>query len=284
MQIWLNGEFVDREDAKIDIFDHAVLYGDGVFEGIRVYGGKVFKCAEHMERLFTSAAYIRLDNPYTGDELTEVMAEAVRLNGGADAYIRLVVTRGVGDLGVSPFVCPKANVFIIVDSIALYTPQMYEDGLAVIIAKTVRTSANMLAPSAKTLNYLNNIVAKIEAVDAGAAEAIMLNAQGNVSECTGDNIFIVSGERVITPPGNAGILMGITRQMVLDLAGELGLETSEQDFGPDAVYQADECFLTGTAAEIIAVTKVDDTVMGNGKAGPVTMKLLSAFREFVSKG
>ncbi len=284
MKVWLNGEFVDSQDAKINVFDHAVLYGDGIFEGIRVYGGKIFKCAEHLDRLFGSAEYIRLDIPYTKAQLTDAMNEAVRVNNRVDAYIRLVVTRGVGDLGVNPFVCAKPSTFIIVDSIALYCEQMYEQGLPVIIAKTVRTSPSMLSPSAKTLNYLNNTVAKIEAVDAGVSEAIMLNADGYVAECTGDNIFFVKDGKVFTPPREAGMLMGITRQVVLDLAADLGIEAIEQLFGKEFVFEADECFLTGTGAEIIAVTKIDDKIIGNGSAGPITQKLLGAFRELIRKG
>ncbi len=284
MKVWLNGEFVDKKDATVNVFDHAVLYGDGIFEGIRVYGGKIFKCSEHLDRLFGSAEYIRLDIPYTKAQLADAMNEAVRVNDRVDAYIRLVVTRGEGYLGISPFNCKKATVFIIVDSIALYSEQMYTDGLPVIIAKTVRTSASMLSPSAKTLNYLNNIVAKIESVDAGVSEAIMLNADGYIAECTADNIFFVTDGKVFTPPPEAGMLMGITRQVVLDLAGELGIEAVEQLFGPEFAFAADECFLTGTGAEIIAVTKIDDNVIGTGSAGPITMKLLAAFRNLTCQG
>ncbi len=284
MKVWLNGEFVDKKDATINVFDHAVLYGDGIFEGIRVYGGNIFKCDEHLDRLFGSAEYIRLNIPYTKAQLTEAMEEAIRVNDRVDAYIRLVVTRGVGDLGISPFACPKANTFIIVDSIALYCEQMYTQGLPVIIAKTVRTSASMLSPSAKTLNYLNNIVAKIESVDAGVSEAIMLNADGYIAECTADNIFFVKDGKVFTPPPEAGMLMGITRQVVLDLAGVLGIEAVEQLFDTEFAFAADECFLTGTGAEIIAVTKIDDKTIGNGSAGPVTMKLLEAFRNLTRQG
>ena len=284
MKVWLNGEFVDKEDATINVFDHAVLYGDGIFEGIRVYGGKIFKCVEHLDRLFGSAEYIRLNIPYTKAQLTEAMEEAIRVNDRVGAYIRLVVTRGVGDLGISPFACPKANTFIIVDSIALYCEQMYTQGLPVIIAKTVRTSASMLSPSAKTLNYLNNIVAKIESVDAGVSEAIMLNADGYIAECTADNIFFVKDGKVFTPPSEAGMLMGITRQVVLELAGVLGIEAIEQLFDTEFAFAADECFLTGTGAEIIAVTKIDDKTIGSGSAGPITMKLLEAFRNLTRQG
>ena len=284
MKVWLNGEFVDKKDATINVFDHAVLYGDGIFEGIRVYGGKIFKCAEHLDRLFGSGEYIRLDIPYTKAQLTEAMEEAIQVNDRVDAYIRLVVTRGEGNLGVSPFICPSANTFIIVDSIALYNEEMYIQGLPVIIAKTVRTSASMLSPSAKTLNYLNNIVAKIESIDAGASEAIMLNADGYVAECTADNIFFVKDGKIFTPSPEAGMLMGITRQVVLDLAGELGIEAVEQLFDTEFGFAADECFLTGTGAEIIAVTKIDDKTIGNGSAGPITMKLLEAFRNLTRQG
>ena len=284
MKVWLNGQLVDKSKAKLTVFDHGTLYGDGVFEGIRAYNGKIFQCQAHVDRLFDSAREIRLAIPYTKQELINAMDETLESNGISDGYIRLVVTRGEGTLGLSPSKCPVPNTFIIADQIALYPDQMYRDGLAVIIAKTVRTSATMLKPSVKSLNYLNNIMAKIEAIDAGVIEAIMLNDQGNVAECTADNIFIVSDRRLITPPSSAGILEGITRAVVLKLGDRLGLCPTETDITADDICAADECFLTGTGAEVIAVTKVDGKKIGSGKPGPVTLKLLGAFRELIASG
>jgi len=284
MRVWLNGKLVDRSQAKLTVFDHGTLYGDGVFEGIRAYGGKVFQCPAHIERLFASAKYIRLAIPYTKQELTQAVGDTLEANGVTDGYVRLVVTRGEGTLGLSPFKCTSPSVFIIADQIALYPDEMYEDGMAVIIAKTIRTSARMLRPSVKSLNYLNNILAKIEAVDAGVAEAIMLNEQGNVAECTGDNIFIAAGGKLVTPPLTADILGGITRRVVIELARRLGIETIERDIRPADIYAADECFLTGTAAEVIAVTKVGDRLIGDGAVGPITRKLLDSFRAFIRSG
>ena len=284
MRVWLNGKLVDRSQAKLTVFDHGTLYGDGVFEGIRAYGGKVFQCPAHIERLFASAKYIRLAIPYTKQELTQAVGDTLEANGVTDGYVRLVVTRGEGTLGLSPFKCTSPSVFIIADQIALYPDEMYEDGMAVIIAKTIRTSARMLRPSVKSLNYLNNILAKIEAVDAGVAEAIMLNEQGNVAECTGDNIFLAAGGKLVTPPLTADILGGITRRVVIELARRLGIETIERDIRPADIYAADECFLTGTAAEVIAVTKVGDRLIGDGAVGPITRKLLDSFRAFIRSG
>ena len=284
MKVWLNGGLVDKEDAKLTVFDHGTLYGDGVFEGIRVYGGKIFKLNAHVDRLFESARTIRLEIPYAKDEIVNAMYETISANSIVDGYIRLVVTRGAGTLGLNPFVCSESAVFVIADQIALYPPEMYENGLAVIVAKTVRTSASMLKPSVKSLNYLNNIMAKIEAVDAGVAEAVMLNEKGNVSECTGDNIFIVKEGTVITTPADAGILIGITRGVVISLARKLSIPLIEKDMVVDELYSADECFLTGTAAEVIAVTKIDDKIIVDGKAGPITHKLLDAFRQYIASG
>jgi len=284
MKVWLNGELVEKAEAKLSVFDHGVLYGDGVFEGIRVYDGKVFQCEAHIERLFNSAREIRLAIPYTKQEIAEAVRETLEANDVADGYVRLVVTRGEGTLGLNPFKCPAPTVFVIADQIVLYPQEMYAKGMAVIIARTARTSARMLKPSIKSLNYLNNIMAKIEAIDAGVAEAIMLNEAGNVAECTGDNVFIVKDGRLITPPLEAGILGGITRAVVLKLAGENGIPAVEEDVDPDRLYAADEVFLTGTAAEVIAVTRVDGRIIGDGKPGPITGRLLAAFREFIRSG
>jgi len=278
MKIWLDGCLCDRADAKISVFDHGLLYGDGVFEGLRIYDGKIFQRRSHVDRLFASAESIRLTIPYTPDELTDAMYASIQANNISDGYIRLVVTRGNGTLGLNPFLCPKSSTFIIADKIALYEPAMYETGLSVIIAKTVRCSANMLDPMVKSLNYLNNIRAKIEGIDAGVLEVVMLNQVGNVAECSGDNLFIVENSRVITPPPDAGILVGITRQVVMDLARKEGIEVAEENISPERLLATDECFLTGTAAEVIAVTKIDETTIGSGQAGPFTSRLLKLFR------
>lgn len=284
MKVWLNGQLVDKGKAKLTVFDHGTLYGDGVFEGIRVYGGKIFQCQAHMNRLFNSAKNIRLVVPYTKQEIINATYDTLKANGIADGYIRLVVTRGAGTLGLGPDRCPSPSAYIITDQIALYSEQMYAEGLAVIIAKTIRTSPSMLNPAVKSLNYLNNIMAKIEAMDAGVSEAIMLNQEGNVAECTGDNIFIIKDGRLLTPPVSAGILEGITREVVMHLAAKLSIPLAERDITPQDIYDADECFLTGTAAEVIAVTKVDGKIIGSGRAGPVTTKLLEAFRQFITSG
>jgi branched-chain amino acid aminotransferase len=284
MKVWVDGNLVDKQDAKLSVFDHGTLYGDGVFEGIRVYGGKVFQCDAHIDRLFASAKHIRLAIPRTKQEIVEAMYETVRANDLRDGYIRLVVTRGEGTLGLSPFRCPCPSIFIIAGQIALYPEHLYRTGMAVIIAQTRRTSPRMLDPGIKSLNYLNNILAKIEAIDAGVEEAIMLNDAGNVAECTGDNFFIVEGGRVVTPPLSAGILPGITRSVVISLAGKMGIPLAEGEVPPPRLLAAQECFLTGTAAEVIAVTRVDDKPIGDGAVGPVTRRLCSAFRDYINSG
>ena len=277
----MNGKLIDKERAAVSVYDHGLLYGDGVFEGIRVYNGKIFQCDAHIDRLFASASAIRLKIPITREEIIEAMERTVAANGIVDGYIRLVVTRGPGTLGLNPFKCPSPVVFVIADQIAIYSPEMYENGLEVIIAKTRRISPEMLPPLVKSCNYLNNILAKIEAVDAGVPEAIMLNAAGQVAEATGDNVFIVSHGVVITPPIETGILNGITRKVTINLARQLDIPLIERAIEVDELYAADECFLTGTAAEIIAVRKVDGRVIGQGKAGPITLKLMEAFRKFI---
>ncbi|HAU39304.1 MAG TPA: branched-chain amino acid aminotransferase [Phycisphaerales bacterium] len=284
MKIWMNGKLVDRGAAHVSVFDHGLLYGDGVFEGIRAYGGKVFQCAAHIERLYDSARHIRLAIPYTKQEMIDAIYETLHANNVADGYVRLVVTRGEGNLGLSPFRCHEPTTFIIADQIALYPKEMYDEGMAVIIAKTVRVSPTMVPSAAKTLNYLNNILAKIEAVDAGVAEAVMLNTAGNVSECTGDNIFLVRDGELVTSPLSASVLPGITRGIVLRLARENGVPVRERDVTPRELYEAQECFLTGTAAEVIAVTKIDDRQIGDGRVGPVTQKLFAAFRQYIKSG
>ncbi|MCD4823993.1 MAG: branched-chain-amino-acid transaminase [Phycisphaerae bacterium] len=281
MQIWLNGNMVARDDANINVFDHGLLYGDGIFEGIRIYNGGIFQCDAHLDRLFRSAEMIRLVIGYTKDELRAAMEHCIQANGLTDGYIRLVVTRGVGNLGIDPFLCKKSSTFIIADSIQLYSEEMYATGIAVIISKTLRTHSSMLPPETKSLNYLNNILAKIEAVDAGVPETLMCNQEGYIAEASADNVFIVKDGAILTPPPNAGILLGITRSVVIYLAGTLGIKCSEENIMPQDVLEADECFLTGTGAEVIAVTKVDDQTLGNGTAGPITQKILAAFREFI---
>ena len=278
-KVYLNGDIIDREDAKVTIFDHGLLYGDGVFEGIRSYNGLIFKSKEHIDRLFESAKAIELKIPMTKEEIIKATVETLKANALRDAYIRLVITRGAGDLGLDPRKCKGLTIFIITDKIVLYPKEFYETGLEIIIARTRRNSRRALDPRIKSLNYLNNILAKIEAVNSGAEEAIMLNADGYVTECTGDNIFIVKNNILLTPPVDAGILKGITRQTVIDLARQDGIKVAEEMVKPDDLYAADECFLTGTAAEIIPVTKIDGNKIGSGKAGKTTRRLLGQFRE-----
>lgn len=284
MKVWIDGQLVDESEAKLSVFDHCTLYGDGVFEGIRIYGGKIFRCKDHVDRFYGSARKIRLALPYSREEIIEAMERTIAANEQVDGYIRMVATRGAGTLGLNPMICAPPSVFIIVSNIALYPPEMYEKGMGVIIAKTRRIGAASLDLSIKSCNYLNNILAKIEAIDAGLAEAVMLNEMGNVAECTADNIFIVTDGVVKTPPSADNILHGITRQTVLELADKLDIETKEESFTPEHLLAADECFLTGTAAEVIAVTSVDGNPIGNGKPGPVTGRLLTAFREYVAAG
>ncbi|MGL4343682.1 MAG: branched-chain-amino-acid transaminase [Cellulosilyticaceae bacterium] len=280
--IYLDGQFVPEEEAKISVFDHGVLYGDGVFEGIRAYNGRIFKCEEHIERLYAAAKAIMLEIPLTKEEMTEVLLETCRQNGIRNGYIRLVVTRGKGDLGLNPISCPKATVFCIAGNITLYPEEMYEKGMPIVTAAQRRNKATIVDPQVKSLNYLNNILAKLEANRAGVPEALMLNHDGIVAECTGDNIFIIKKGVIYTPPIHLGILDGITRNTVVDLARGLGYEVRESEFTLFNVYNADECFLTGTAAEAIAVTNVDGRVIGNGVAGPMTKELLKAFKEYAN--
>jgi branched-chain amino acid aminotransferase len=281
MKVWMNGELVDQQDAKISVFDHCLLYGDGVFEGIRIYNGTIFQCAAHMDRLLASAEAIRLEVPFSADEITDAMYQTLRANGLSDGYIRLLVTRGRGTLGLDLDKCSAGAVIIIADTIALYPSEMYESGLEVIVAERRRISADMLPPAVKSCNYLNNILAKADATDAGTGEAIMLNAEGQVAEATGDNVFLVKGGTVFTPPPEAGILIGVTRRVVVGLCGKLGISLEEKPISVAELRRADEVFLTGTAAEVIAVTKLDGQSIGSGKAGPVTRKLLEAFRRFI---
>jgi branched-chain amino acid aminotransferase len=277
--IYVNGEFVPEEKAVVSVFDHGLLYGDGIFEGIRAYHNRVFKLKDHIDRLYDSAKAILLEIPLTREEMTEVVLETMRRNGLREGYIRLLVTRGVGDLGLDPKKCKRAGVICIGASIQLYPEEFYEKGLEIITVPTRRNLAEAVNPRIKSLNYLNNILAKIEASLAGVSEAVMLNAEGYVAEATGDNIFVVKNGVLITPPSHVGVLEGITRNTVLDLARTRGIPVEEKLFTRYDIYTADECFLTGTAAEVIPVIKVDARVIGSGAPGEITRDLIHDFRE-----
>lgn len=279
LQIWLDGKLVPEEEAKVSVFDHGLLYGDGIFEGIRAYGGVVFRLREHLDRLYNGAKTIMLDMPLTKAEMTEALLETIRANRLHDCYIRLVVTRGYGDLGLDPRKCPKPTVFIIATGIALYPEEVYRTGLHVITCSTRRNAPEALDGAIKSLNYLNNIMAKIETVRAGVPEGIMLSSEGYVAECTGDNIFLVNGNELITPPVTIGNLPGITRSAVMEIAARQGFNVREELFRIGAVYTAEEVFVTGTAAEIVPVVDVDGRQIGDGKPGPATQRLLEGFRE-----
>jgi branched-chain amino acid aminotransferase len=281
MKIFLDGKLVDAAEAKISVFDHGLLYGDGIFEGIRLYDGNIFRLEEHLERLEYSAKALMLKIPMTRAEMSTAVCETCRANGLKDGYIRLVVTRGVGDLGLSPWLCPKPSVIIIADKIALYPKEYYEKGLEIVTVATRRMSPAAVSPSIKSLNYLNNILAKIEARQAGALEAIMLNDQGFVAECTGDNVFIVHKGKLYTPAAQQGGLKGTTRHSVFDIAREIGVPIEEHDLTRYDVWNADECFLTGTGAEVIPVVKLDGREIGTAKPGPIFAKVLEAFRRRV---
>lgn len=281
--IYLNGEFVTKENAKISVYDHGFLYGDGIFEGIRIYNGNIFKCKEHLDRLYDSAKSIMLDIPLTYDEMQQALVESVRRNQLRDGYIRLVVSRGPGDLGLDPRRSPKANVVIIVEQLSIYPEEAYENGLRIVSVSTRRNVPDALNPKIKSLNYLNNVLVKIQANLAGVGEALMLNTEGYVTEGSGDNIFIIKNGAIITPPCYLGALEGITRGTIMDIARKLGYTVKEEPFTLHDVYVADEVFLTGTAAEVIAVREVDGRVIGSGKAGPITTRLLKEFRSIVDK-
>ncbi|MEW5952173.1 MAG: branched-chain-amino-acid transaminase [Bacillota bacterium] len=279
LTIYLDGKYVPREEAVVSVFDHGLLYGDGVFEGIRAYHNRVFKLQEHLERLYESARSINMTIPIGIEEMQEVVLETCRRNNLRDAYIRLVVTRGVGDLGLDPRKCPRPTIFCIAASIQLYPGEFYEKGLDVITVATRRNLPEACNPRVKSLNYLNNIYAKIEANLHGVLEAIMLSADGYVAEATGDNIFLVKNSVLITPPAHLGILEGITRNTVMDLARKMGITVAEKVFTRHDIYIADECFLTGTAAEVIPAVKVDGRPIGAGQPGEMTKELIEAFRE-----
>lgn len=284
MKIYINGKYYTEKNAKISVFDHGLLYGDGVFEGIRAYHGRIFKLEEHIDRLYDSAKAILLDIPMSKSQLIRAVVRTCSLNHVRDGYIRLVVTRGAGDLGLSPLNCNRPTIFIIAGKIKLYPPQMYKNGLALITVPTTRMPPSALNPTIKSLNYLNNVLAKIEAIQGGALEAVMLNIQGYVAECTGDNIFIVKDGQIFTPPVSAGALRGITRLVVFQLAQKyLGIEIKEVNMTRYDIFTADECFLTGTGAEIIPAVKLDGRLIGNGKPGETSRELIRAFRELTSQ-
>ena len=283
IKIFLDGKLVDREDAKVSVFDHGLLYGDGIFEGIRAYNRCVFKLREHLDRLFESAHSIMLTIPMTKKELENAIIKTLKTNKLSDAYIRLVVTRGVGDLGLDPNKCKVATIFIIADKIKLYPEEFYRKGLTIVTATTMRNLPETLNPSIKSLNYLNNIMAKIEACNAGCVEAIMLNKDGYVLECTGDNIFIVKRGKLITPPTYLGALEGITRNTIIECAKKFKIACDEHILTRHDLFNADEIFLTGTAAEVAPVVEVDKRTIGSGKPGEISLKLLKAFRTIATK-
>jgi branched-chain amino acid aminotransferase len=283
MKIYIDGKYCDEKTAKISVFDHGLLYGDGVFEGIRAYNGRVFKLKEHIDRLFKSAKAILLTIPMPHEEMMRAVVETCRRNKLRDGYVRLVVTRGVGTLGLNPNRCINPSVIIIAGKIQLYPEEMYRKGLEIITVPTVRNLHSALNPAIKSLNYLNNILAKIEAMNGGCEEAVLLNAEGFVSECTGDNIFIVNGNRLQTPPLSAGALYGITREVVMQLGEEAKLKVSEPNLTRYDLFNADECFLTGTGAELIPVVKIDGRVIGTGKPGPVATRLMAAYRSLTNR-
>jgi branched-chain amino acid aminotransferase len=277
-QVYINGEFFPQDEAKVSVFDHGLLYGDGVFEGLRAYRGKVFRLREHVARLYESAKAIWLEIPLSRDAMCEAVDEAVRLNKIDDGYVRLVVTRGAGTLGLDPNRCSNPQVIIIADTISLYPRELYEKGLEIVTVSVQRSHPAALNPRIKSLNYLNNILAKIEGLQAGCIEALMLNHKGEVAECTGDNIFLVRGGMLYTPPLDAGILAGVTRSAVIECARAADIEIHEIALTKHDVYVADECFLTGTAAEVVPVVKVDSRTIGTGKPGPITRDLEERFK------
>ncbi len=280
LKIWLYDKLVDQADAKISVFDHALLYGDGVFEGIRVYGGKIFEFDAHLDRLYNSAKVIRLVIPMDKENLADAVKKTIEANNIVEGYIRLVVTRGVGDLGLNPFICEEAGIIIIADSIQLYPMELYETGLKVVSATTIRNHPLALPPQIKSLNYLNNILAKIEALDKGASETIMYNHEGYVAEASGDNVFIVKDGIVYAPPIQAGSLEGITRAVVMRLAKTENIEVVEKNLVRFDLYVCNEFFLTGTAAEVIGIVEMDGRVIGDGKPGPITRLLRKKFYEY----
>jgi len=281
LKVWIDGRLMDKADAKVSVYDHGLLYGDGVFEGIRLYHGKVFEADAHLRRLFDSAKSIRLTIPFAPEQLKSAIQETAKANNFADCYVRLVVTRGVGYLGLNPNKCSSPSVFIITDTIEMYPKEVYEKGMAVITSSYIRNHPGAMSARVKSLNYLNSILAKIEAADAGVPEAIMLNHLGNVAECTADNLFVVKFGKVLTPTITDGILEGVTRQVILDLCRNLAIPCGEHTLQRHDLYIADECFLTGTGAEVVPVTKIDGRQVGSGQPGKITRRLIDAFRTYI---
>ncbi len=281
MKIYIDGKYYDRKDAKISVFDHGLLYGDGIFEGIRIYNGKVFKLKEHIERLYQSAKAILLDMHMTEEEMGNAVLDAVNINKKKNGYIRLIVTRGEGPLGIDPTTCKKATVIIIVSDIQLYPDEYYKNGIEIITASSRRIPSDSLDPRIKSLNYLNNIMAKLEARHSGCLEAVMLNREGFVAECTGDNMFIVKNNELFTPAPFHGALDGITMRTVMEIAESLGIKTHEATLTRYDLYNAEECFMTGTGAEIIPVIKIDGRIIGDGEPMVVTKRLINAFKKLI---
>ncbi len=285
LKIWMNGELVPVADANVSVFSHGLLYGDGVFEGIRIYHGRIFECAAHMRRFELSLKAIRMEIPWTTESLVKGMKDCMKANDVNDSgYIRLVAARGSGALGIHPFRCEPPIVFSIVSTISMYDPIMYEKGMKVITASTTRNHPNAMSPRIKSLNYLNNILAKIEAIDAGCLEAVMLNPEGYVAECTGDNLFVVSNGKLRTPGPHCGILEGITRRLILKLAQKRGIPTEECTLTRQDLYYADEMFITGTGAEVCPVTEIDKRSIGDGIPGRITKQLIEDFRAHAKSG
>ena len=281
LKIWLDGKLVDQSDAKISVYDHGLLYGDGVFEGIRVYNGRIFRADAHLRRLYDSAKAIRLEIPLSPEEFLNAIQQTIKANNFTDCYIRAVVTRGIGLLGIDPYNCKNPSVFIITDSIQIYPKEFYDKGIALITSSIIRNHPQALSPRIKSLNYLNNILARIESHDAGATEAVMINHLGTVAECTADNIFIVRDGKVLTPTSTDGILEGVTRQAIIDLCGQMNIPCFERSIQRHDLYTADEVFVTGTGAEVAPVSKIDGRAIGNGQPGPMTKKLMAAFHRYV---
>ena len=279
LKVYVDGQLYDKEDAKVSVYDHGLLYGDGVFEGIRSYAGKVFRLKEHLDRLWNSAKAIWLEIPMTRDQMAKAIRDTLAVNGIEDGYIRVIVTRGAGTLGLDPNRCSSPQVIVIADLISLYPDELYQEGLEIVTVSVMRNHPAALSPRIKSLNYLNNILAKIEGLQAGCMEALMLNHKGEVAECTGDNLFLVRQQRLLTPPNEAGILEGITRDAVIGLALGMDIDVAEVPLTKHDVYIADECFLTGTAAEVVPVVKVDSRTIGEGVPGPITRELMARFRE-----
>ncbi len=284
LKIWMDGKLVPTADAHVSVFSHGLLYGDGIFEGIRVYNGRIFECRAHMDRFARGLRAIRLEIPWSMDQIVDAMNDTIRANNTVDGYIRLVAARGPGTLGIHPFRCIAPNVFIICDKIQMYGPEMYENGMKVVTASSIRNHPNALSPQLKSLNYLNNILAKIEAIDAGCLEAVMFNHEGYVGECTGDNLFVVQDGRLRTPAPHCGLLNGVTRRLVLKMAQKRGIPTEETTLTRTDLYYADEMFITGTGAEVCPIIEIDNRPVGDGKPGPINKQLIADFRAHIKSG